>query len=466
MGQSRLQQDTAPERIGVREKLGYGLGDLASGLYLNFFGVFLFYYYVDLVGLAPAAIGLMLLITKAVDALTDPMMGLIADRTRSRWGRYRPWLLFGAAPFGLFGVAVFAVPDWSPGAILVWAYVTYSLAMLVYTMVNVPYGALLGVISPSAAQRGSVTAWRMFFSAMSGILIGILGTAMIRALGGGDEARGIMLTMAVIAGLSFFCLLATFATTKERIAPAAENGSIRGDIGTLFRTGPWIAVAVAAVLGVTAIASRQASALFFFEYVAGDDGQPVLLFLDRPALFLTALALGQVSGVVLASFLQRRFDKARLVMAAGLLKAAAILLFHVLPLDAVWPQTLVQLAVGMGFGILMVMAFAMFTDIAEYVDWRAGRQMTGLVVSASIFAVKAGVALGLALPGFVLQQTGFVAGAAQSPQAMLGITLAFALVPAALLLPGVVAMGFYRIDRAALARIESELAQRRSPASG
>ncbi|HEX5644661.1 MAG TPA: MFS transporter, partial [Erythrobacter sp.] len=203
-----MAQGTAPEPIGLKEKLGYGLGDLASGLYLNFFGVFLFYYYVDLVGLAPAAIGLMLLITKAIDALTDPMMGLIADRTRSRWGRYRPWLLYGAAPFGLFGIMVFAVPDWGPGAMLAWAYVTYSLAMLVYTMVNVPYGALLGVISPSAAQRGSVTAWRMFFSALSGILIGVLGTAMIRALGGSDEAQGIMLTMALIAAISFFCLLA------------------------------------------------------------------------------------------------------------------------------------------------------------------------------------------------------------------------------------------------------------------
>lgn len=454
-----------PERITLKEKLGYGVGDLASGLYLNFFGFFLFYFLVDLNGLAPAAISLMLLLTKLVDAVTDPMMGAIADRTRTRWGRYRPYILFGAVPFGLFGVLVFAAPDLSQTGLLIWAYVTYTLAMLVYTIVNVPYGGLLGVISPSAEQRGSVTAYRMFFSAMSGILIGVLGTTLVRELGGGDEAQGIMLTMACIAGLSFFCLITTFATTKERIAPTQENGSILGDVKELFVTGPWIAVAIAAILGVTAIAARQASALFFFEYVAGDDGAPVLAFLDRPALFLTALAIGQISGVILANFLQRRFEKSHLVILAGALKAAAIMLFYILPLDAIWPQTLVQYFVGIGFGMLMVLAYAMFTDIAEYVDWRSRKQMTALVVAASIFAVKTGVAFGLALPGLVMSLSGFVAGEVQSETAMIGINLAFAIVPAVLLIPGMVAMLFYHLDRGTLAAIERELAQRRaSPA--
>ena len=452
---------TPPERIGLKEKLGYGVGDLASGLYLNFFGFFLLYFYVDLHGLAPAAIGLMLLLTKLVDAITDPMMGMIADRTRTRWGRYRPYLLFGALPFGLFGVLVFAVPDLSTGGMLVWAYVTYTMAMLVYTVANVPYAGLLGVISPSATQRASVTAYRMFFSAIAGILIGVLATTLVRELGGGDEARGIMLTMACIAVLSVFCLLTTFATTKERIPPATQNGSIGGDLKELLRTGPWIAVAVAAIMGVIAIASRAGSALFYFKYVVGDAGTPVFFFLDRVALFYTALALGQVSGVILGNFLQRHFEKAHLIIAAGALKASAILLFYTLPLDAVWPQTFVQYFVGVGFGILMVLAFAMFTDIAEYVDWRSGKQMTGLVVSASIFAVKAGVALGAAIPGFVMGLTGFVAGESQSEQAMMGINLAFALIPAAALIPGGIAMMFYRLDRRLIATVESELATRR-----
>lgn len=454
------------ERVGLAEKLGYGVGDLASGLYLNFFGVFLFYYFVDLGGVAPAAIALMLLISKLIDAVTDPMMGAIADRTRTRWGRYRPYLLFGAVPFGATGVLVFALPGLEPGAALVWAYLTYGLAMLAYTAVNVPYSGLLGVISPSASERASVTAFRMVFSSLAGILLGLLGTTLVRELGGGDEARGIMLTMGCIAVLSAFCIYASFATTTERIPPAPVNGSVWGDVRILVRTGPWLAVAAAAIFGVLAIASRAASAKFWFKYVADDGGVPVFLFLDRLGLFLTALALGQVTGVILGNQLQKRFEKRNIIIFGGVLKAVAILAFYLLPLDAIWPQTALQLLVGTGFGILMVMAFSMFTDVAEYVDWRSGLQMTGLVVSASIFAVKVGVGLGTSVPGFAMGLTGFDAtkGPAQSAAALSGIEAAFALVPLVALIPAMMAMLFYRLDRQTIARAEEELSVRRKPA--
>ncbi|GAA4041247.1 MFS transporter [Parerythrobacter jejuensis] len=450
------------EKIGLREKVGYGVGDLASGLYLNFFGVFLFYYFVDLGSVAPAAIALMLLLSKLVDAFTDPMMGAIADRTRTRWGRYRPYLLFGALPFGLFGAAVFLFPDMAPGPMLVYAYVTYGLAMLAYTAVNVPYGGLLGTISPSASERSSVTAYRMFFSALSGILLGLLGTTLIRELGGGDEARGILLTMTCIALFGTFCIWISFATTKERIPPTESHGSIWGDVRVLVRTGPWLAVAAAAILGVLAIAARFASAKFFFKYVAGDDGTPVFAFLDRLGLFLTALAIGQISGVVLGNYLRHGLEKRTIIILGGALKCSGILLFYILPLDAVWPQTLIQLLIGVGFGLLMVMSFSMFTDIAEYVDWKSGLQMTGLVVAASVFAVKVGVGLGSAVPGFVMELTGFDASApTQSESALVGIQLAFALIPAAALAPAIVAISFYRLDRARISQVEAELSSRR-----
>ncbi len=452
----------ADSRIGFREKLGYGVGDLASGLYVNFFSVFLFYYFADLAGLAPAAIGLMLLVTKLIDALTDPLTGALADRTRTRWGRYRPYLLFGAIPFGLTGLLIFAPLDMSGTALLVWAYATYTLCMLAFTAVNVPYGGLLGVISPSAQERTSATAYRMFFSALSGILVGILGTTLVRELGGGDEARGIFLTMACISAFAVFCILTTFATTKERIPPSANNGSVTGDLAVLVRTGPWIAVAIAAILGVTAIASRAASARFFYKYVVGDDGTPVFLFLDRLALFLTALALGQITGVIIGNLLQRKFEKSHLLIASGVVKASGIMLFYFLPLDAVWPQTLVQFMVGVGFGFLMVLSFSMFTDIAEFIDWKSGLQMTGLVVSASIFAVKAGIAFGSAIPGMVLGLTGFVAQGEQSATALMGIQFAFAMIPAAVMVPAATALLFYSLDRRTIERVEGELATRRT----
>ncbi|MEP1420413.1 MAG: glycoside-pentoside-hexuronide (GPH):cation symporter [Erythrobacter sp.] len=458
--------DTAPakpdERIGIGEKLGYGVGDLASGLMLNFFGFYLIYFFVDLGGLAPAAIGFMFLITKLIDAFTDPVMGALADRTRTRWGRYRPYILFAAIPLGLSMVLIFSAPEDMGGtALLIWAYATYTLCMLAFTAANVPYGGLLGVISPSSRERSSVTAYRMFFSALGGLLVGALGTTLVRELGGGDERLGILLTISCIAAVAVCCLITTFATTKERIPPVEQNGSVTGDLKVLLRTGPWIAVAIAAILGVASIAARAATAPFFFKYVAGDDGTPVFAFLDRPALFLTALGLGQVSGVIAGKFAAKWAEKSHLIIGAGAGMATLIMGFYVLPLGAVWPQTGLQYGIGIGFGILMVISYSMFTDIAEYVDWKTTLQMTALVIAASVFGVKAGIAFGTFIPGMTLEWTGFVSGGQQSETALFGIQLAFAFIPAALLLPAAFAMSFYGINRKVLARAESELFERR-----
>lgn len=453
---------TQTERIRLTEKLGYGIGDLPSGLYLNFFSAYLLYFFADLGGVAPAAMALMLLLSRVVDAFTDPIMGMISDRTRTRWGRYRPYLLFGAVPFGITGYAIFAAPDLSPGWLLVWGYATYGLCMLAFTAVNVPYSGLLGVISPSAEQRTSVTAYRMFFSGAGGIAVGVLATTLVRELGSGNEALGIELTMALFAGVSTLCFLITFATTRERIPAAPYTGTIKADLARLVRTGAWIATAIAAIFGVLAIASRATSARFWFKYVAGDDGTPVFLFLDRFGLFLTALALGQVGGVIIGYAAQRRFEKAHLIIAGGLLKGLGIAIFTLLPVDAVWPQTCAQALVGIGFGMLMILSFSMFTDIAEYIDWKSGQQMTALTVSASIFAVKVGAGLGAAAPGLVLDLTGFVPGEPQSAQAMAGINFAFAWLPGLILIPAGIAMLFYRLSHALMRQVETDLGARRS----
>ncbi|AWW75202.1 MFS transporter [Erythrobacter sp. KY5] len=451
----------AHERISLSEKLGYGVGDLPSGLYLNFFGAYLLYFFVDLGGVAPAAMALMLLLSRVFDAVTDPVMGVIADRTRTRWGRYRPYLLFGALPFGLTGFAIFAAPDMSTGWLLVWAYITYGLTMLAFTAVNVPYSGLLGVISPSAKQRANVTAYRMFFSGLAGIVVGVLATTLIREFGGDDERTGIMVTMGVFAAVSVVIYIVTFATTKERIPAVPTNTAIRRDLATLFRTGAWICVVVAAVFGVLSIASRASTARFFFKYVAGDDGTPVFLFLDRFGLFLTALAVGQVSGVILGFLLQRKFEKSHLILAGGAIKVVGITAFAMVPLDAIWPQTLAQYFVGLGFGFLMVLSFSMFTDIAEYIDWKSGQQMTGLTVSASIFGVKVGTGLGAFAPGIALELTGFVPQGEQSAEALAGINFAFAILPALALLPAGVAMVFYRLSHSVMDEVERDLAVRR-----
>ena len=443
------------------EKIGYGVGDLASSFYINFFNIYLLYFFVELGGVGPAAMGLMLLLTKLFDAVTDPVMGAIGDRTRSRWGRYRPYLLWGAVPFGLAGAAIFAAPVMSPSGMLVWAYVTYTLTMIAFTATNVPYVALMGVMSPSADTRSSIAAYRMVFSALAVVAVAVIATTLVRELGAGDQRRGIMLTMMLLAAVGAAALLVAFASSRERIPPAAANGRVRDDIALLIRTPAWIAVAIAAVLTPVALAARASSALFWFRYVAQDDGGVVFLFLDRIGLFYTAFALGQLCGVIVAAQLARRFDKAHLLILAGAIEVAAIVGFHLMPLDAIWPQAGAQIFVGVGLGMMMVLAYAMFTDIAEYLEWSTGRQMTGLAVSGAVFAIKTGIAIGAALPGMLLALTGFEVGADQSEAAKFGIDLAFAIVPAAIIVPAGVVMLFYRLDRATIAELESDLAERR-----
>ncbi|MEX0341474.1 MAG: MFS transporter [Erythrobacter sp.] len=446
---------------GRMEKIGYGIGDLASSFYINFFNIYLLYFFVELGGVGPAAMGLMLLLTKFFDAVTDPVMGAISDRTRSRWGRYRPYLLWGAVPFGLCGAAIFAAPEMSASAMLVWAYVTYTLTMVAFTATNVPYSALMGVVSPSADTRSSFAAYRMVFSALAVVAIAVIATTLVRELGAGDERRGIMLTMFVVAGAGTLAYLVAFFASSERIPPAPANGRVRDDLLLLISTPAWIAVAIAAVLTPIAIASRASSALFWFRYVADDDGEPIFLFLDRIGLFYTGFALGQLVGVIFAAAMARRFDKAHLLILAGAIEVAAIGLFHMMPLDAVWPQTAAQVVVGMGLGMMMMLAYSMFTDIAEYLEWKTGRQMTGLAVSGAVFAIKTGVALGAALPGLLFALTGFEAGAVQTESAKFGIDLAFAIVPAAIIVPAGAVMFFYKLDRKTIAHFEGELAERR-----
>lgn len=452
----------APPPVSRLEKIGYGVGDLASSFYVNFFNIYLLYFFVELGGVGPAAMGLMLLLTKFFDAVTDPMMGAIGDRMRSRWGRYRPFLLWGAVPFGLAGAAIFAAPAMSPSGMLVWAYVTYTLTMIAFTATNVPYSALMGVVSPSADTRSSFAAYRMVFSALAVVAVAVVATTLVRELGAGDERRGIMLTMFVLAVAGAASLLIAFAASRERIPPAPSNGRIRDDLLLLVRTPAWIAVAIAAMLTPIALAARAGSALFWFRYVAGDEGGVVFLFLDRIGLFYTAFALGQLVGVVFAARMARSFDKAHLIILAGAIEVTAIIGFHLMPLDAIWPQTAAQVFVGVGLGMMMLLAYSMFTDIAEYLEWSTGRQMTGLAVSGAVFAIKTGIAIGTALPGMLFALTGFEAGAVQSDLAKFGIDLAFAIVPASIIVPAGVVMLFYKLDRRTIARFEAELAERRT----
>ncbi len=452
---------SASAPLPFREKFAYGLGDMASNFYLGFFGLFLLYYYTDVYGLAPAAVGTMLLVTKIVDAVSDPAMGLIADRTESRWGKYRPYLLFAAIPYGLLGYALLVGPDLSDAGKLVYAYVSYTAVMLAFTAVNVPYSALLAVISPSAEERTRATTFRFILASLGTLTVGAFATPLKNWLGAGDELLGFRLTMVIFAVLSVALFWTTFAFTRERIRPEPHRGTIREDFGALLKNKSWLVLVLSGILIVVGLVARFASIVFYVKYFIQDDGSPVFLFFDRTALFTSIGLIGQVVGALITPYLASRFEKHHLVIAANLLHCVLLLAGYVLTPEGFWLATLLHTIGIMTFGITITLLFSMYTDCAEYGEWRTGTRTSGLIVSASMFSLKFGSALGGALPGFILAAFGFVANETQSAEALLGIGIMFFILPAAFFLVGGLIMTGYGIDRATLEQIESELGIRR-----
>lgn len=448
--------------LSLWEKFGYGSGDFAANLYIQMFGFFLLFYYTDVYGISPGVVGALMLASKVLDAVSDPAMGLIADRTRSRWGRYRPYLLWGAIPFGISGFLVFAGPDLSPTGKVIWAGVTFILVRQVFTLVNIPYSGLLGVLHPLSAERTKATTWRFAMSTCAAIFIGLTGTALIRELGEGDYQEGIRWTMAIMAVLATVLTLFAFATTKERVAPKVQKRSVRDDIGAVISTRWWIVCAAASVLLMTGLVTRFGTALYFFKYILAASDEPVFGPLDLPSLFLASGAFAQLIGVIAGGMLAIRYDKGRLVMVAAVVQVAAMLGFELLENTDYAAMMVLQAFASAGYGICITMLFAMFTDLAEFIEWRSKLQVTALVISASIFGLKVGNALAVAIPGFVLEATGFVANQPQTDAAQAGIMAVFQWLPIVCVAGVGLLMTFYGLDRRRVAEVEADLSTRRA----
>ena len=460
MEDADLMRPAETQKLRFGEKLGYGLGDTASNFFFATFNVFLLYYYTDIFGLTAAAVGTMFLVTKIVDAISDPIMGLIADRTDSRWGKFRPYLLWAAVPYGLCGYAMFANPDLSYAGKLVYAYVTYSLMMLAYTAINVPYSALMGVISPSSIERTKVASYRFFCAFTASWLIGTFVTPLKNILGGGDEALGFQLTMLIFAVISVLLFWTTFATTRERVRPSSTTSDLNQDFRALFSNGPWKALFAAGVFALMNIAVRNGTLLYYFKYYVGDDGTRIFLIFDKTAVFMSTGLLAMLVGVALTRTLSSRFEKRHLMIVLSLLNALSMALFFFTPPDKYSLMVAINCAGALAAGPTPALVWSMYADCADYGEWKTGRRTTALVFSTVQFSHKLGLAVGVGLAGIILAWFGFVANEAQSATSMLGIRLMFSVFPAALAILGVIAIYFYRIDSEMLRRMEQDLRER------
>lgn len=423
-----------PHKLPFREKLGYSFGDTASNIFFQFVNIFLLYYYTDVFGISPGHVGTLFLVARVWDAFSDPLMGAIADRTRTRWGTYRPYLLWMAVPFGALGYLAFANPDLGETSRIIYAYVTYIGLMMAYTAINVPYSALMGVMTPTSSERTSLSTFR-FVGAFSGGLIVSLGVRpLVKLLGGENEALGFKLTMAIFATVAIVMFFLTFAMTRERVKPQLGTSRIRDDIKILLKNKPWVIMVVAAILTLSSAAVRWTITPHYFKYYVGDDGSQFWWFLDKTTFVLTTGSLAFIVGCLFTGFVSRKLGKRNALMGLTLLNGALILAFYFLPPQAFTAMVILNVIGNLVAGPIPALVWSIYTDVADYGEWKFGRRTSGLAFSAAMFAQKLGITIGGSICGWTLGGLGFIANTQQSPEVLEGIRITFSILPGVLVI--------------------------------
>lgn len=467
MNSSSPQLPAGGERLKISEYIGYALGDTASNLFFKTFTIFVPFYYLDVWGIPDKALAWILVLVGLIGAFTDPIMGLIADRTNTRWGKFRPYLLYGAIPYGICGYIMFAGPDLSTNGKILYAFFTYAMMLTCYSVINVPYSSLLGVVSSSSRTRAVASSFRFVGAFAGGLLISLFVRPFVNYLGGGDEVKGFHWTMAIFAVVSVIMFWMTFATTRERVKPPPQQKTnVREELGELVRNRPWVVLLIAAVFSTTFIALQAGSTAFYFKYVfkyaAGNDKTPVFWGLDHFTIFISTGMLAQVVGTMVLGFLARRVDKK--YAAAGLCAATGLcfMTFYFLPRDRFDLFLAVNVIGYLCMGPTSALTWALYGNVADYGEWKFGRRSTGLVFSASLFAIKTGNLIGGFLLPLFLAYFGYVKDVPQTPKAALGITLAFSLVPGFIALLKATTLMIYPLNQKRVSQIELELAARRA----
>lgn len=650
MNLSKSQPALSNHRLKTKEYIGYALGDTASNFFFQMFGIFLVYYYVDVWGIDAKKVALMMLIVRIFDAVNDPIMGLISDRTNTRWGKFRPYILFAAIPYGICGYMMFAGPDLSENGKLIYAYITYALMLVIYTVINVPYSSLMGVLSPSSNTRTVASSYRFVGAFSGGFLISLFVRPLVKYLGGDNEVLGFQLTLAIFAVVSVLMFWTTFFTTKERVKPPkGQKTNVKEELGELFQNFPWVMLLLAAVLSTSFIALRSGSTVFYFKYLVGgptemeftmepgehtlevayredglyfdgllitddlavdagtlsddaisdelwreaesadvltapmetysddpnasgayigvaldvnsvalgvvedvnssppapigtasynfdvptagtykvifklkvptdsyyddscwvrikgatyntgsdwikfngiadhtpsgpdsgwvwvtaynSDEMPLFsigsLDFDKTSIFLSIGMLAQIAGTIMLGFIARKIDKKYAAAILCTITGLCFMTFYFLPKEQFALLVVVNAIGYLCMGPTSALTWALYGDVADYGEWKFGRRSTGLVFSASLFAIKTGVTVGGFLLPWFLAYYNYVKPPegdyiAQSDNAKLGILLAFSLVPGIIALLKAGSLLVYPLSQKRVHEIEQELETRRA----
>lgn len=469
-------------KLSIVEKIGYGFGDTASNILYQAWSFFLPIFYTDVFGISAKMGSFLFLITRVWDMIFDPLIGMLADRTNTRWGKFRPYILWMAIPYGVLACAMFITPPWGESTKVVYAFVTYILATTAYTAINIPYSSLMAVTTPNPKERTTLSQYRFFFAFIGMLLITTFMLPLTKLFGanpshsgynpelGYSKALGYQVTMGVFGAIAVILLFITFLTTRERVQPPKEQkSSFKEDLNDIRKNLPWIILFVASIFWLIHNMIRNGMVAYYFDYVNGEGSKILWSFtigsmrldFDQTTTFLTIGTIGMLTGVLLSTPVKKYFDRKYVIVFISLVTAIINGIFYFLPHENFKVLAVMNFIWSLLAGAMPVFIFAMFADVADFHAWKFKKRATGLVTAGIMFAIKAGVAIGGFLIMFLLGLFGYDKDAAITPDVINGMRILFTVIPAGFMLICGILLYFYPINDKLLSKIELDLSERK-----
>ncbi|MDG2152205.1 MAG: MFS transporter [Polaribacter sp.] len=475
---------SSSQKLSVREKIGYSLGDLAANLVFQTLMTYLAYFYTDIYGLdANDATAIMFTVGTIAAFGFNPIIGAIADRTNSKWGKFRPWILWTSIPLGIISVLAFSTPDFEYKGKLIYAIITYTLLLLLYAASNLPYSALSGVITGDMKERNSISAYRFVAVMFAQFFVQVFMLPIIIYAGAGDKAVGIEIVMTWLAIIGTIMLLITFLTTKERIVPKPEQkSSVIEDVLDLVKNKPWVIMLVLTTLSFVTLAMKGGSYIYYFENYVDEERlssfiSPILDFLTNIGinffgndptsagfgLFNAGGIIFMIIGIGLSKKLADKYGKKNVFGTFLFISTLFIIYFYFLSPESLELIFAAQILHGFFYGITIPLLWAMIADVADYSEWKNKRRATAIIFSAMMVGLKLGLTIGSSLVAKILGSYGYVPNSdnGQTESAIHGTKMLVSIYPAIPFLIGIFLLFFYEIDKKMENQIESELKERR-----
>lgn len=450
-----MKQNTATitKMMLYKQRIGYGLGDFACNLIWQVISLYLLYFYTDVMELNPMNISFMFIICRIIDGGTDLLVGFLIDKTHSRWGKSRPWFLFGAIPFALAAILAFSVPDIAPTGKLVYAYITYIFLSFMYTVVNIPLASILPALTSDMNERTVLTTYRKFFAFFGSTLVSATALTLVSMIGQGNEALGFRFVMGLFGVIGCICFFLTFLLVKENnLVQSEKTATLKETVKSLFQNKPWKLFALNILFMWTGYFLQSSALIYYYRYSLQKN--------EMAAVVATIMSIVPMFANLFVPFLSRQLGKRNLYSVTAFIQMAGLI---VIMLSGTNDAMIIFGAIisAAGYGAKESIYFSMQADPVDYGEWKTGIQASGTLSSINGFLGKVAQAIAGGLSGLLLAIGGYVNGAAiQSTQTIIPINAMYLYIPIILLICSMITMHFYTLDKE-LPSIQKDLKTRR-----